>query len=77
MPRHDFSKPVTFIDAVEALSFALNCALVRLRDHANHQDDADLAPLAAAEMLSSMLEDAHQEVSTLVVRLERRVAGME
>ena len=76
MPHIDFSKPVTFITAVEALSLSLNCALVRLRDHAN-SNEQDRAALSAAAMLSAILEDAHHEVDMLVTKLERRELMMD
>ena len=84
MSRHDFSKSGSFIDAVGALIFALNCTLDRSRDHAIYQIDRaylkydpGMDPLAAVEMLPSMIEDAPQEVLKLASRLERRMEGME
>jgi hypothetical protein len=71
MPSIDFNKPQTFLNTLEPLALALNCALVALRDEAHFQDERDEAIVAAAALLSSMLEDARLEVEALGNRLER------
>ena len=69
MPLIDYSKSLTFCESAEAVSVVLQHALVQLRDHANFQDEQDSALMRAAEILSSVLEDAQAEVERLIERL--------
>lgn len=69
MPLMDYSKSLTFCDTAEAVSVVLQHALVQLRDHAKFQDEQDSAVVRAAEVLSSVLEDAQAEVEQLIGRM--------
>ena len=76
MPQYDFSKPMTFLNALAQFSLALNCVMVALRDEANFHDAQDEKILSAANLFLSLLDDSHSEAVKLVSQLERRVLGM-
>ena len=76
MPQIDFTKPMTFLNALESFSLALNGAMVALRNEAEFHEQSDQVAVNAVNLFASMLEDAHAEVSVLSDRLERRALGM-
>lgn len=41
MPQVDFSKPMTFTNALEQFALILNCAMVALRNEAQHHDNGE------------------------------------
>ncbi len=76
MTQIDFKTPMTFLNTLEPFAFALNCALVALRDEVQFQEQGNQAVVGAAAMFSSMLEDAHTEALMLGDQLERRLLRM-
>ena len=77
MAPYDFSKSMTFYQALEQFSLAQQCVMVALRDEAQFHDDGDRAILNAAGLFCSMIEDTHREAEMLLIKLERRVMGMD
>ena len=73
MPRYDFKQPMTFLNALEQASLALECVMVALRNEAAFHDSGDETVLNAAHMYCSLLEDHHKESVVLTNALERRV----
>jgi hypothetical protein len=76
MPHYDFNKPMTFLNALEQFSLALDCVMTALRNEADFHDDGDHAIVNAANHFCSILEDTHPVSVELANRLERRVLGM-
>ncbi|MEI6574437.1 MAG: hypothetical protein WCO61_12960 [Alphaproteobacteria bacterium] len=67
----DFSKPVTFFTALEALTLTLTLVITQLRDHVDFDESGDhSAHLQAAQFLSALLEDTRQDVEALIMRME-------
>jgi len=75
MPHYDFSKPMTFLTALEQYALAHQAIMAALRDEVNFGEARDHALLNAANLFCSMLEDTHPEAVELTNRLERRVLG--
>jgi hypothetical protein len=73
MPRYNFKEPMTFLNALEQFSLALECAMVALRNEAAFHDHGDHAMINAANQFSAMLEDAHGSSVQLANQLERRI----
>jgi hypothetical protein len=71
-PQIDFTKPMTFQNALESFTLALAFVMVALRDEAAFRDEPDQATLNAANMLSAMLEDSYREAMELAAEMERR-----
>ncbi len=70
MPLIDYSKPMNFCDSTEAVSVVVNHALIQLRDQVAFQTEKDAAIVRAAEVLSSLLEDAQSEIEQLIGKME-------
>ena len=77
MPRYDFEKPMTFLNALEQYALAHQSVMTALRDEVNFGEDRDHALLTAVNLFCSMLEDSHAEAVALMNTLERRVLGMK
>ena len=77
MPRYDFKKPMSFETSLEQFSLALHSVMIALRNEVYHGDMGDQAPLHAANLLCSILEDAHKEATDLTDQIEHRVTGMK
>jgi hypothetical protein len=75
MPRYNFKEPMTFLNALEQFSLALECAMVALRNEAAFHDSGDETVLNAAHLFCSLLEDHYAECVTLTNALEQRVIG--
>ena len=69
MPLINYAKPMNFCDSTEAVSIVLQYTLVQLRDYVKFQEDRDSAVMRAAEILSSVLEDTHNEVEQLIGKM--------
>lgn len=76
MPQYDFSKPMTFLNALEQYALAHQAVMVALRNEVNFGEACDHALLNAANLFCSMLEDAQPEVDELTSKIERRVSGV-
>ena len=70
MPLIDYSKPMNFCDSTEAVSVVVNHALIQLRDQVAFQTEKDAAIVRAAEVLSSLLENAQSEIEQLIGKME-------
>ena len=71
-PQIDFTRPMTFQNAMQNFALSLAFVMVALRDEAAFRDEPDDAILNAANMLCAMLEDAHREATKLASGMERR-----
>ncbi len=71
-PAYDFSRPMTFLNALESFTLALGCVMVALRDEAAFREEPDQATLNAANMLCAMLEDSYREAMELAAGMEGR-----
>ena len=69
MPLINYAKPMNFCDSTEAVSIVLQYTLVQLRDYVKFQEDRDSAVMRAAEILSSVFEDTHNEVEQLIGKM--------
>ena len=61
---------MNFCDSTEAVSVVVNHALIQLRDQVAFQTEKDAAIVRAAEVLSSLLEDAQSEIEQLIGKME-------
>ena len=75
-PQIDFTQPMTFQNALQNFTLSLACVMVALRDEASFRDEPDDAIVNAANLLCSMLEDAHNDARSLVNQIEQRIAAM-
>ena len=71
MPKVDFETPITVQSALESFTLALALVMTASRDHAAFETPPERATLHAAHFLSSLLEDAHQDVEALITRMEQ------
>ncbi|MFM8607576.1 MAG: hypothetical protein ACKOBC_06385 [Hyphomicrobiales bacterium] len=69
-PYIDFSKPMTFQNALQHFALALAFVMVALRDEAAFRDEPDQASLNAAHLFCSMVEDALTDAEAVVERME-------
>lgn len=74
MKKPDFNEPISFHTALETLSLTLDVVMIRLREHVQF-DEGEPPPLQAAHFLSALLEDTHEEVESLITRMETCVSG--
>jgi len=57
-PKIDFSKPMTFQNALETFTLSLAFVMVALRDEVSFREEPDQAVIQAAFLFCSLLEDA-------------------
>ena len=69
-PKIDFSKPMTFQNALETFTLSLAFVMVALRDEVSFREEPDQETLNAAYLLCSLLEDSHREAMALVEGME-------
>ena len=69
-PKIDFTKPMTFQNALETFTLCLAFVMVALRDEVSFREEPDQAVTHAAFLFCSLLEDAQVEATRLTEILE-------
>ncbi|MBM3636562.1 MAG: hypothetical protein FJX04_05635 [Alphaproteobacteria bacterium] len=69
----DFTRPMTFQNAMQNFALSLAFVMVALRDEAAFREEPDDAILIAAHLLCPMLEDSHREAVVLTKTIDQRL----
>jgi len=72
MPVINYTKPMTFVESVEAAIIILQHTMNLLHDHATFDEEQDPAVLYAAHHLCSTLEDRRKEMEQVMDQVERK-----